>query len=238
MYSYDAISRRLAKPIPRDPGPYGPGQTAPPGPNPNYTKPTANTSGQYGGAPAGGGGGAPVAPPEGSKPGPVPNVGRDSNSGNGGNLPKGKGGKKPSKGGLPSLASFLAADPDYQQGILGLNKSWQDYASKYTANRGNVIDENTITTERLAREKKESKQDLLNDFAARGMLMSGLFGKAQNELETNYGEQGADLGRQFQNVLANMLMDWQSQRDQNILAKQQLRDIAIAKRADRYNLTR
>lgn len=80
-------------------------------------------------------------------------------------------------------------------------------------------------------------QNLMNDFASRGMLQSTLFGGAQNDMQRGFNQQRADLAGALQQLVSGIEADRasaQAARDAAITAAQRE---SIARRAATYGLT-
>lgn len=195
-----------------------------------YSLPTSHSSttssGQYTGSSGGGGnnggGGRPSAPaPE--RQGPVQSVGR---------APK----PKPAPPPPPSLAKYLAGDSTYNDQISQLIKQFQDYATSNKGQRGDVNEDFRSTLDKMNQKKLEDLDALQNDFAARGLLTSGLYTDAVGDYDQDYQTQLGDLQTSKQRSLNDLLESMRNYKTENIGSRRDARQDAIRRRAQQYGI--
>jgi len=192
----------------------GGGYSAPaPSPSPSYSgPPSTNNRGNYSG------GGAPSAPPSSNSAGPVQRT------------------APPRKPEAPKLGKYLAGDADYQASRSQLIKNFQSLRTENRKNRGNVREDYGVTKSRIGEEREKGLTDMKNDFAARGLLGSGVWGEKLGEFEKNYQNQQTDASTSQRRNISQLLTDV---KDAKRLKNQSLRQAkleAIRRRAEKYGL--
>lgn len=136
----------------------------------------------------------------------------------------------------PSVNQWLAGDTTYQATINALNKALTDYRTRMTQQQGQYNTEYNMNTGNLATSRRAALADQENDFASRGILRSGVFGKSNAELQSDYNtrQNALDVGK------SNYVADLEAARAdftaEQALAKQQARQNAINRRAAKYGI--
>jgi len=136
----------------------------------------------------------------------------------------------------PALGTWLKSDANYQNQLRAFAQALAEFQAGQTRT---TAQDNTSwqgATRQLGEQRTHDLSDIMNDFASRGMLKSGL-----------YGQHVADYGRTYQNNLndlntghSNALRDLSTantnfQKDQAIQAAQARSD-AAARRAAQFGL--
>jgi hypothetical protein len=153
--------------------------------------------------------------------------------------------KAPATSKVPSRLQFLKTDPAFLAAKNALETNYQTLRSRTGARnnplagtlQGNVLEDYNITNQRLGEEKTRSTQDVANDYAARGLLQSGLYNVANTDLANKYLQQSEDAKSSWErnrDKLGQDVMDafglMKQQRDQARLA-------ALRRRVETYGLT-
>ena len=139
-------------------------------------------------------------------------------------------------GPVPDINAYLGGDTTYQQQIRQFAKALSDFEADAGRRRG-VLESDYGTSKRaLGDQRGLDLKNLEEDYGSRGVLHSGLYGKAVGDYEKEYGERVTDLDRRQQEAL-NMLLQEQSQfGQQNTLSQQQAREEALRRRAEQYGV--
>lgn len=182
-------------------------------PQPRYSGPPTTTStGHYSG------GGAPSAPPSSNRSGPVART------------------SPPARPAPPSLGKYLGGDSEFQAARSQLIKNFQALRTENKQNRGNLRDDYLTTKSRLATEKQKSAEDMQNDFAARGLLGSGVYADKLAEFEKNYQNQGTDATTSYRRNVNQLLTDLKDAKRLRNSSLRQAKLEAIRRRAEKYGL--
>ena len=163
--------------------------------------------------------------PVGTKPGSV------------GAIPRQGGGAKPDRGrqrqnhNQSRINKWLGGDEVYQDAISALTKSLEQFRVQNKQSRGYLTEDRDEAIENLLRQKRIDESNMQGDYAARGLVNSGLFGKANSDYLTNFQTVRGDLGRDYRRNIADLLQEL-SQFRQNVgTEKQMARTEAIRRRA-------
>lgn len=200
-----------------------------------------NSSGQY----TSSGGGAPRSAPQRtpgqiqragvpSTPAPVPMDRR--HPGGGGKVNKGKGGHK-GKTGIPGIDKYLAGDTTYQGQVSSYQKQLQDFINQNNSQQGVVGQDFATALSKLQDQRGLDLQNLQNDFAARGLINSGLYTDALGQYDTQYQGQVNDLGTGKQRSLDQLLQDLAGYKTENSTSLAAAKQDAIRRRAAQYGIS-
>lgn len=153
-------------------------------------------------------------------------------------LYKGQGDKKKpgKKGGIPSIESYLGGDADYKATLDALRRNFEQTKIQNVTNRGNLSDDYNLTNTRLQQDQDKSLAELQADYAARGLLGSGLSAKAANDQAIDYQKQFGDAQISYDRNLGQLVTDLANARSQFREDKTQARLNAIRRRAEKYGI--
>lgn len=132
--------------------------------------------------------------------------------------------------------AYLAGDTAYSSQKSAYDKALADFAAR---SQGKLTDYNTEYTTKLADMQKAQDQgalDLKDDYAARGLLSSGVYGDALNDFNNSYTSQRNELARakqQYETDMTNQKTDFTT--DQNILLQKAKQD-ALNRYNDKYKV--
>ena len=162
--------------------------------------------------------------------------------------------KPPAKPVAPSEPDWLAGDSAYQAVLTALGKQLSNFNTDLDTQLGNYSDNYAASLKDLGYKpgldgatgtwdfenpltaSGRANENLVNDFAARGMLQSTGYVDAQNQLQTSLMDQLKQLNTardQFSGGLANQRSAFTDQTD---TAKQQAMAESIARRAAKFGL--
>lgn len=92
-------------------------------------------------------------------------------------------------------AEILSGDTTYQGQNASYQKALQDYAAQYAAEKAKYMGEYDATKKQYGIDQAQGEQDLMNDFASRGLANSGLYADAFSDFTNNWNTKYADLDR-------------------------------------------
>jgi hypothetical protein len=183
---------------------------------------STSSSGQY----SGGGGGAPRSAPV-RTPGPVQRTGS----------PQKLAPKKAHKPKIPGLKKYLAGDSTYQDQAAQLRAQLEKFKISNTSDRNNVGIDFKTALQKLAAQRDTDLGSLQSDYAARGLLSSGLYNDALGKYNTDYQSQVNDLTTDQQRSLGELAEALQNYTTENTTSSQAARADAIRRRAQKYGIT-
>lgn len=136
----------------------------------------------------------------------------------------------------PSVEKFIAGDDTYANTISDLRANYGLTREATRTNKDNLrADFNTLRS-RMRQQQSQDNRSLDSDFAARGMLGSGLELDASTKLDQNYNNQFTDAQQSRNRNLSQLDMDLSAART---LRDQQFQDArlnAIRRRAEKYGI--
>jgi len=88
----------------------------------------------------------------------------------------------------------------------------------------------------MGEQRVKDLQDIMNDFAARGLLKSGLYGQRQSDYEKQYQTNLGNLTRNETSQLQDLSTEQTQFQRQQELQKETARKEAAARRASKYGL--
>lgn len=137
---------------------------------------------------------------------------------------------------VPSIQDYLAGDAAYKSQQDAINKALADYTAQYGTQLENykIGHQGRLTDLNTARER--GAEDLENDFAARGLLKSGLYADELGKFNTDFDRQASDLAAALAEYTSNLATGKQNFTTEQQLALQRAEQEAIARRAAQYGL--
>lgn len=139
-------------------------------------------------------------------------------------------------GPVPDINAFLNSDAGYQQQLRELAKALQDFGADYTRRKGNLESAYGTSTKALGDQRTLDLKALEDDFGARGLAHSGLYGDAVGKYETEYNNRVTDLANQQNQALAALLQEQQQYQSAQDLKTQAAKEQAIQRRAQQYGV--
>lgn len=151
-------------------------------------------------------------------------------------------------GGSAAVIPDVGSDPTYQSGVSDLAKQLADYKNQQGLMTGQY-DTNFNTGLRqlgwngtgfdrgnMQGLYGQALNDNQNDFAARGILHSGLFGNADSQLNNQFADRKTQLDTARQQFLDTQNLAGQQYDTQNTFARNQLMQDAISRIAAKYGV--
>lgn len=170
-------------------------------------------------------GSAPRSTPR-SSPGKVSSIGAPSKA------PAPKPTPKP-----PNVKSYLAGDVTYQDLLRGQQRTLSDFLADITRQRGEAKTSFGDVTRSMETERDRALEAMMNEYASRGLLQSGLFGEAQGNYQQDWQNQMTSLEQGQQSLLGDLLSQQTNFKREQGLASEAARQDAIRRRASKYGLT-
>lgn len=142
----------------------------------------------------------------------------------------------PQIGGPPDINQFLTGDTGYAQAMQQLQLLLQNFNADFTRRKGSLESDYGLSQKAMGDQKVKDLDLLEDDYSARGLVRSGLYGQAVGDYEREFNERMAQLARAQQEAMG-MLTNEQSQfQSQQKLREQQAREEAIRRRAEQYGV--
>lgn len=137
---------------------------------------------------------------------------------------------------VPNINDYLAGDTAYKQQMDASSKAAADYLAQMTGQQNNYNTEYTRNLSDLGTQEKLDGVDHTNDFAARGMMQSGVYVKDRADLANNYNKREATLADGKSEFMGNLGFAKTNFDSQQRLNTTRYRNEAIQRRAAKYNL--
>jgi hypothetical protein len=125
------------------------------------------------------------------------------------------------------------ADSEYLSELRAIEKALAAYRSKMGVNRTRAGTQFKISGRDLRQQKDRDLENLKDDFAARGIVLSGVYGDKQGEYNQLWGQQNSELGRQYKDALSDITRNYNEYLQETNTQKEQARLAAIRRRAQK-----
>lgn len=125
------------------------------------------------------------------------------------------------------------ADSEYLAELRALQKEQTDYVAKMNLNKTRAGTQHTTSGRDLRQQKDRDLKDLKDDFAARGIVLSGVYGGKVGEYNTLWGQQNSELDRQYKDALTDIQNQYKDYLRQVGVQKEQAKLAAIRRRAQK-----
>lgn len=138
--------------------------------------------------------------------------------------------------GPPTLDQFLRGDTTFMGQEAGLKKAGANFNTQAANAAQQYGEQYNLNNTNLATAGQEARTGLTDDFASRGMLNSGVYGKAYADQETEYKGRQAALDQARTQFLTDQTAGRTNFTEEQNLSTQKARQDAINRRAAQYNL--
>lgn len=135
-----------------------------------------------------------------------------------------------------AIDKYLSHDSDYLRTIRDLARSMADYQSRQKVERTRVKADYGYAQKTAGDQKTQDLGNIADDFAARGIVRSGVYGQKVGDYNTQFGKQQGELTRQYNNQLTDFTSGYNDFLRQQQLQKETARDAAIRRRAAKLGL--
>lgn len=139
-------------------------------------------------------------------------------------------------GPVQDINSYLGGDSSYLQQLQQLAKALTDFGADADRRKGVLESDYGVSKKALGDQRNMDLKALEDDYGARGLVHSGLYGKAVGDYETEYGNRVTDLSRRQQQALGSLGQERSQFGQQNTLQQQAAREAAIRRRAEQYGV--
>lgn len=129
------------------------------------------------------------------------------------------------------INAFLGSDTGYQDQMRQFAQALSDFNADVTRRRGSLDSEFGLSKRAMEDQRVKDLHSLEEDYGARGILRSGLYGKAVGDYEGEYGQRQSDLSRRNTDALGQLDQETGQYKSKQSLAEQAAREAAIARRA-------
>lgn len=136
----------------------------------------------------------------------------------------------------PSISSYLGADDIYQQALRGSRRGLADFLSQLERSRGEAGVSFEQTSEQLEEDRVRQLERMRDEFAARGLIHSGLFAEEQGNFQEAFQQQMQQLEQQQASLMADFLSQETNFRRESGQAKEVAKQEALARRANRFDI--
>lgn len=136
----------------------------------------------------------------------------------------------------PSGDSFLAGDSDYQNQVAQYNKALADYQAQNNAEINQYNVGYGRSRNDLGIQQGRDDDALQNDFASRGMYVSGLQAQDRSKLLDDYARRFSDLDTSRSDFLADQSRNLANYKNDVGLNMTKAKQDALNRRAMQYNL--
>ena len=137
----------------------------------------------------------------------------------------------------PGISAWLAGDEAFQAAQRGSQRTLSDLLSDLTRRRGETDTAFDQTRETAERGRDLGLDRMLQEFASRGMIHSGLFGQEQGRFQEDFQRDMERREQQRGMILADLLAQETNAKRQQENAMEVARMEALNRRAQRFNLT-
>jgi hypothetical protein len=142
----------------------------------------------------------------------------------------------PSRPKPPSAKAFLGKDMGYQQSLRQFALNYQNFLADKQRQTGAATQQFKTQKGNLATQRTRDLSDIMNDFAGRGMLKSGLYAQRQGEYERDYRTNVTSFQQQYEDFLRQLTQSQTQLQGQQRTGREQSRQEALARRASKYGL--
>lgn len=137
---------------------------------------------------------------------------------------------------VPGVGQYLQGDTTYQDQIAQLRKAYADYVASQNNERNNFQSQYGLNVKNLGNDKTQAFSGLQDDFASRGLLQSGVYGKAYSDLQTDYNQRQAQLDTERSGFLGDLTTNLANFKGDQATTTTSAKQEAIARRAAKYSL--
>lgn len=137
---------------------------------------------------------------------------------------------------VPDIDTFLNQDTGYQQQLRDFANMLAQFNADVTRRKGSLEEEYNLSSKAMDDQKNIDLENLEDDYGARGILRSGLYGKAVGDYNTEFNTRKTDLTRRQKEALGQLDQEGGRFKSQQELQKQTAREQAIRRRAEQYGV--
>lgn len=136
-----------------------------------------------------------------------------------------------------ALDKYLGKDASYQRTLRDLGRALTDYRARMGIEKTRTSTEYGFAKRQMGQQQQNDLRDIKDDFAARGIVTSGVFASRIGEYNTQYNNQLGTLTRGYNNQLQDFQSAYQEFLRNQQSQKEAAREAAIRRRAAKLGLT-
>lgn len=139
-------------------------------------------------------------------------------------------------GPVPDINSFLSGDAGYQDQLKQFANALALFNADVGRRRGSLETDYASSQKAMNDQKLIDLNNLEADYGARGVLRSGLYGKAVGDYNNEFNTRMTDLTTKEKDALAGLDQESTRYKSQQDLQTQAAREAAIRRRAEQYGI--
>lgn len=124
-------------------------------------------------------------------------------------------------------------DSEYLAQVNALNRALNSYKSGMNAQKTRLGTDYSVNTRDLGEQKTRDLSDIENDFAARGVVRSGVYGSRVGDYNKEYNQQVEGLTRSRDRTMQDIGTGYRNFNDEQAQLREQARLTAIKRRASK-----
>jgi hypothetical protein len=136
----------------------------------------------------------------------------------------------------PDINSYLTGDDTYQSQLAALTKALANYQSQMGERTGEYNTDFARRLSDLNLTEQRNTTDQADDYAGRGLYISGLYGKARGDLERDFDNREGDMNLAKNQFLSGLNRDFTNFQEENNLSKERAKQDALQRRSLQYML--
>lgn len=136
----------------------------------------------------------------------------------------------------PDIGTFLNQDSDYQNQLAQFANNLAQFMADATRRRGVTESDYNSSKKAMNDQKVIDLNNLEADYASRGVMRSGLYGKAVGDYNTEFNTRSTDLLDKEKQALGQLDQEQGRYNSQNTLQQEQAKQEAIRRRAEKYGV--
>jgi len=145
-------------------------------------------------------------------------------------------GGAPTAPAAPDLNTFLNQDTGYNQQMRDFSNALQQFLADVTRRKGTMESDYNASSKAMGDQKVLDLDNMEDDFGARGMIRSGLYGDAVGKYNTEFDTRSQELGRKKTEAMSSLDQEQGRYQSQQTLQQQAAREAAIRRRAEQYGV--
>jgi hypothetical protein len=137
---------------------------------------------------------------------------------------------------VPGINDFLSGDDTYQSQLAALTKALANYKSQMGERTGEYNTDFARKLSDLNLTEQRNTTDQADDYAGRGMFISGLYGKARGDLERDFDNREGDMNLAKNQFLSGLNRDFTNFQEENNLSRERAKQDSLNRRSLQYML--
>lgn len=139
-------------------------------------------------------------------------------------------------GAVPNLQNFLAGDVDYQNFLRGGKRTLADFLNELGRERTEGVTSFNTSKADMNLQRERGLEAIMNEFASRGLLKSGLLAEEQGDFNRDWQTQMTAMEQAHQGFLGDLTSQQRNFEREQALAQEAARQEALRRRAERYGI--